>query len=264
MDDLNKPSAILIILTALAAEAKTLIRRKNFKKGTARHASEDSVTSVIQCGIGRDTLLGEAALHLNNASIIGNMGVSGGLAPDLVPGTVILGDRILTSEDNDTTYRDTYIPNIELLELLESVLIKNDLPYKRGSLLCSKRPLDSVDSKAIAYLETGALAVDMESAGAAEAARRAALPFFCIRIVCDPAGRKIEKALLAGVDTRGNSRPMRLIKPLVRRPWLLVPLLTMARDFTLALTGMRRVWNDYPKATCRPCRPSFIDHDQAL
>ncbi len=235
MDDLDKPSVVLVILTALAAEAKTLI---------TQHASKNSVASVIQCGIGRDALLGEAVLRLNDkTSIIGNIGVSGGLAPDLVPGTVILGDRILTGENNNTTYRDIYIPNRELLEILESALRKNNLPYKRGSLLCSKRPLDSVESKAVAYLKTGALAVDMESAGAAEAAKRVGLPFFCIRIICDPAGRKIEKALLAGLDNRGNSRPMRLIKPLVRHPWLLVPLLTMARDFTLALAGMRRVWN---------------------
>ena len=80
-------------------------------------------------------------------------------------------------------------------------------------------------------------------AAAHEAARQAALSFFCIRIICDPAGRKVEKDLLAGVDSRGNSRPMRLINPLIRRPWLLAPLLIMARDFTLALAGMRRVWN---------------------
>jgi hypothetical protein len=82
----------------------------------------------------------------------------------------------------------------------------------------------------------------MESAGAAEAARQALSPFFCIRIICDPAGRNVAKELLAGVDNRGNSRPMRLINPLVRHPMLLIPLIKLAGDFSLAMAGMRRVW----------------------
>ena len=248
MDDIRKPSTYRIIPTALAAEAETLIgRKRNANKDNRfvlrQHTSENSTTSVIQCGIGRDTLLGAAAPQVKDSSIVGNIGVSGALAPDLAPGTVILGDRILTDEKNNTTYQDSYVPNAQLLDILELVLRKNGIPYRRGTLLCTKQPLDSKEKKATAYLKTGALAVDMESAGAAEAARQAALSFFCIRIICDPAGRKVEKDLLAGVDSRGNSRPMRLINPLIRRPWLLAPLLIMARDFTLALAGIRRVWN---------------------
>lgn len=248
MDDIRKPSTDLIILTALAAEAETLIGRKKnpYKDNTLvleQHTPENSIISVIQCGIGRDTLLAVAAPQLKDSSIVGNIGVSGGLAPDLAPGTVILGDRILTDEKNNTTYQDAYIPNAQLLDILELLLRKNGLPYRRGALLCTKQPLDTIEKKATAYLKTGALAVDMESAGAAEAARQKASSFFCIRIICDPAGRKVEKDLLAGVDSQGNSRPMRLISPLIRRPWLLAPLLIMARDFTLALAGMRQVWN---------------------
>ena len=118
MNDINKPSAVLIILTALAAEAETLIRRKNNNEDTAQHACLNSTTSVIQCGIGRDTLLGVAVPQLKNSSIVGNIGVSGGLAPDLVQGTVILGERILTGDNNNTTYQDIYIPNMQLLEIL--------------------------------------------------------------------------------------------------------------------------------------------------
>ena len=250
MDDIRKPSADLIILTALAAEAKALTgRNKNTNTdnmpvpGLGQHISENNTTSVIQCGIGCDTMLGAAASRLKDSSIVGNIGVSGGLAPDLVPGMVILGDRILTGEKNSTTYQDTYIPSAQLLDIVERVLKKNGLPYRRGTILCKEQPLDNMEKKAFAYLETGALAVDMESAGAAEAARRKVLPFFCIRIICDPAGRKVEKDLFAGVDSQGNSRPMRLINPLIRHPGLLVPLLIMARDFTLALANMRRVWN---------------------
>lgn len=248
MDDIRKPSADLIILTALAAEAKTLIGRKKNSDNTnmfslEQRVPENSTISVVQCGIGCDALLAVAASQLKDSSIVGSIGVSGGLAPDLIPGTVILGDRIVIDQKNNTTFQETYLPNAKLLDALELVLRKSGLPYRRGTLLCTKQPLDTVEKKATAYLKTGALAVDMESAGAAEASRQKGASFFCIRIICDPAGRKIEKDLLAGVDSQGNNSPLQLIRPLIRRPWLLAPLLIMARDFTLALAGMRRVWN---------------------
>jgi len=245
MNDIRRTAAPLTILTALAAEAETLVGHKKkhniFSPGL--HLSENDTTQIIQCGIGRDSLLRVAAPQLKNSSIIGNIGVSGGLASDLKPGTVILGDRILNNENHDTSYRDVYTPSAPLLAFLESILKENNVPYKSGPLLCTLQPVDSPDDKSAAYLKTGALAVDMESVGAAEAARQAGLPFFCIRVVCDPAGRRLEKKLFAGVDSRGNSRPMRLINPLIRRPWLLAYLFMMAQDFSQALTGMRQVWN---------------------
>ncbi len=248
MNDIRRTPAPLTILTALAAEAETLVGHKRNKKIynmfiPGPHSSENSATEIIQCGIGRDALLRIAAPQLKNSTIIGNIGVSGGLAPDLKPGTVILGDRILNNEKHHAVYQDVYTPSAQLLAFLESILKKNDVPYRRGTLLCAPQPVDSPENKAAAYLKTGALAVDMESMGAAEAARQAGLPFFCIRVVCDPAGRRLEKKLFTGVDSRGNSQPMRLINPLIRRPWLLAYLFMMARDFSLALAAMRTVWN---------------------
>ncbi len=248
MNDICKPSAPITILTALAAEAEALAGRKKNKKEEnifvlGQHTLKGGTTAIIQCGIGRDRLLRVAVPQLKNASVVGNIGVSGGLAPDLTPGTVILADQILSSVHHHTGYQAIYTPSPQLLDILESTLKENAVSYRRGSLLCTSQPIESPENKASAYLKTGALAVDMESAGAAEAARQVALPFFCIRVVCDPAGRRVEKKLFVGVDKEGNNQPMQLLKPLMREPWLLANLFMMARDFTRALAGMRRVWN---------------------
>ncbi len=253
MNDIRKPSASLTILTALAAEAEILAGRKKFKKEAnvfilEQHSSKSGTTAIIQCGIGRDRLLRVAVPQLGNSSVVGNIGVSGGLASDLTPGTVILGDPILTSAHQHTGYRASYTPNAQLLNILEASLKENAFPYRRGPILCSPQPIESPENKAAAHLKTGALAVDMESAGAAEAARQAGLPFFCIRVVCDPAGRRVEKKLFVGVDKEGNNQPMQLIRPLIREPWLVAHLFMMARDFTQALASMQRVWN----IACKP------------
>ena len=249
MDDIRRPEVFLTVLPALAAEADALIQPKKIERENktfvpVRHTS-DGLTSVIQCGIGRDTFLAVAASCLKQTAIVGNIGVSGGLASDMAPGTVILGERILCNGDagQGSLDKDGYTASQRLLDFLESTLEKNALPCRRGSLLCRQEPLIYSEDKAAAFLKTGALAVDMESAGAAEAARRAGVPFFSIRIICDPVERKLAGELFAGVDRQGNSRPLRLIKPLVRHPWLLVSLLMMARDFSCALASMERVWN---------------------
>lgn len=247
MDDKCKASTSLTVLTALAAEAEALAgRKKRTQEETVivleKHSSTERITRIVQCGIGCDTLLRIALPQIQDTAIVGNIGVSGGLAPDLEPGTVILGDQIVTSTHLHGDYRKTYAPSVQLLDSLEATLKKKKFPYRRGALLCSLHPLESPEEKAAAYLKTGALAVDMESAGAARAAGQAGLPFFCIRVVCDPARRRVAEKLFAGVDTEGNNQPMRLIKPLLREPWLLIQLLGMARDFNCSLSGMRQVW----------------------
>jgi adenosylhomocysteine nucleosidase len=237
------------MLTALAAEGDALTRhrkttRKENRVVPAGHTNGGS-TAIIQCGLGRDAVLRQGASQLNQTVLAGNIGVSGGLAPDTEPGMIIVGERILTSEDGpeSSPYRDIYTADQHIAALLETTLQKNDLPCRRGSLLCVQHPVTRPEEKAAAYVRTGALAVDMESSGAAEAARRAGIPFFCIRIICDPARRKIARELFAGVDSQGNNCPVRLIKPLIRRPWLLAQLLMMARDFSRALTAMDQVWS---------------------
>ncbi len=248
MNDICKPSAPLTILTALAAEAETLAgrKKKNQKENILipdTHVPGGKSTVIIQCGIGRDRLLNTALPLLADTSVVGNIGISGGLAPDLASGTVILAEQIITRAQQQTGYQAIYAPDGQLLDILESTLKEHTIPYRRGSLLCTPHPLEHPADKAAAYLETGALAVDMESTGAAEAARQKGLPFCCIRVICDPASRRVEKKLFDGVDNQGNNRPSQLIRPLIRQPWLIASLVSMARDFNRGLIGMRQVWS---------------------
>ena len=246
---MHRSEVLLTVLTALAAEADVLIPPKKNKRNNRTcmpvRYTDDGLTSVIQCGIGRDAVSGVAASQLEQTTIVGNIGVSGGLASNMAPGTVILGERIFCTGDTGQCLfdREEYITGQRLLDFLESTLKQHAIPCQRGSLLCGQEPLLSPADKAAAFLKTGALAVDMESAAAAEAAGQAGVPFFSIRIICDPVERELAGELFAGVDRQGNNRPLRLLKPLVRHPSLLLSLLLMARDFSCALASMERVWN---------------------
>ena len=249
MDPSGKPPVLLTMLTALAAEAEALTRHTKTRKGKNKlvpiRQGCGGSTAIIQCGIGRDAVLRIGAPQLQQTILAGNIGISGGLAPDTEPGMVIVGEQVLAdnNELQSSPYRDSYAANQAIVALLEASLQKNAIPCRRGSLLCVQQPITRAEDKAAAYLKTGALAVDMESAGAAEAVRWAGIPFFSIRIICDPARREIAGELFVGVDSQGNSRPARLIRPLLRRPWLIAQLVSMARDFSCALTAMEQVWS---------------------
>jgi adenosylhomocysteine nucleosidase len=233
MNNHHSPHPVLTILTALGAERKILAG-----KGSA----ERKEIEIIQCGLGCPAVL-KAAAQIKASTIIGNIGVSGGLSPDFVPGTVILADTIINRCTQPASLHAMYRPDADILGLLESTMKGQGIECRRGSLLCASQPLLSAQDKAAAYLKTGAIAVDMESAAAAEAARRFGVPFFCLRVVSDPADRTLHRQLLAGVDARGNSRPLRLLGVLCRHPSLVKGLFTMAGDFSRAASGIRQAWN---------------------
>ncbi|HHD62881.1 MAG TPA: hypothetical protein ENK96_00635 [Desulfobulbaceae bacterium] len=238
MKNLHHTDPVLTILTALAAERKILD-----ETGTA----EKSNIEIIQCGMGCPAVL-KTVSRMQRPTMIGSIGVSGGLAPALAPGTVILGDTILNSCRRPSFLKDIYRSDVEIIEFLASTMNGQGIDYQLGSLLCASQPLLSARDKAAAFLETGALAVDMESAGAAEAARTFGVPFFCLRVVCDPADRALDEQLLVGVDGRGNSRLLRLLGVICRHPRLVGRLLTMVGDFSRAAGSMGQVW----KAIRRP------------
>lgn len=246
------PGAPLLILTALAAEAKTLkidaTRPTRYQSGTLSvNDPALPLAQILQCGIGRERVMEFALPYIKQAAIVGSIGVSGGLAPGLLPGTVILAESIIENNSRHVSGLQSSTTAVRLYELLESVIKQSGLPYRRGALFCSPKPLISSEEKKTAYLQTGALAVDLESCGAAEAARSGSKPFFAIRVICDPAEQNLEERILYGVDCQGNNRPLRLVPQFVRYPWLLPHLICMARNFSRSLDSMRQVWGHaYP------------------
>lgn len=232
MNNFHKKHCRLIILTVIGAERKILVGKAMKAEGTTR---------IIQCGMGCRGVF-DVGLGLSEGTIIGSIGLSGGLAPGLPPGTIVLVESIHNHCRQPDYLQPRYQLDSHLVDLMESVLNSQGIECRRGSLLCASQPLFSVQDKAAAYFKTGAIAVDMESAGAAEAAMRLGLPFFCLRVICDPAERTLAGELLNGVDEKGNSRPFRLLGALCRRPRLIADLWRMVGDYSRAATGMGRAW----------------------
>jgi adenosylhomocysteine nucleosidase len=79
--------------------------------------------------------------------------------------------------------------------------------------------LKSVSTKAAAFAESGALAVDMETAAIAEVCSRAAVPALFLRAISDGATDEIPLPFEASYDmVRQRARPMGVCLALLRSP----------------------------------------------
>jgi nucleoside phosphorylase len=98
----------------------------------------------------------------------------------------------------------------------------------------------TAQKKSALYQNHGAVAVDMESHGAARAAARAGAPFLAIRAIADPAHRALPPAALNAVAPDGSTRVMATLLRAMRSPQQFKQLIRLGQDSTAATQTLRR------------------------
>lgn len=162
-------------------------------------------------------------------------GVVGALSRGLEPGDLVLPDRILTAGDDGTHP----VSSIEIAEPqlreIRHALTASGLKYATGSLLTAARAFTTAEKRR-AKDQSGAIAVDMETAAlAAEAAARG-LPFACVRAVLDTVDDEVFGAELA--DEHGSVNPFRAAAYFVANPRAAIWLPRMMRNLTISTRSL--------------------------
>ncbi|MBI1364924.1 MAG: hypothetical protein GC153_03080 [Alphaproteobacteria bacterium] len=170
-------------------------------------------------------------LCCESAAAILSVGVSGGLAPDLVSGDIILGSAIRTRSGSE------YAASANLIASLEAA--GTEVPTPRAIIFGSDEIVASAREKAMLFERYGASAVDMESHGAARAARAAGVPFAAIRAIADPASRALPPAALNAVAPDGSTRTLSVLWKCAKAPAQLPALLQLGSDSETALKSLR-------------------------
>jgi adenosylhomocysteine nucleosidase len=88
--------------------------------------------------------------------------------------------------------------------------------WKSGTLASSDRVIGIVEKRRLR--ETGASAVDMEAGALALAAKRAGLPFYCIRAVLDRAEEEFDLDFDALRDEDGRFSRLQIVRAALARP----------------------------------------------
>jgi hopanoid-associated phosphorylase len=159
-----------------------------------------------------------------------SFGIAGALAPDLAPGDCVIASRIVFGDDSldcDAGW-------------LRAVAALLPGP-RRGTIAGSASILVNAAQKAALFERTGALAVDMESHLAAQAAKDRGLPFIAIRTISDGAQRALPPAARDALRPDGSLDGVRIARSLLKRPQQIPALIRTGRESERAFATLVRV-----------------------
>lgn len=196
-------------------------------RAEARIAERAGLVPVCAGGApGRTAAALDAALASAADGIV-SFGIAGGLAPGLLPGTLVLADAVIAEDGTRwTTAAEWRVP------------LRRRLAADEGDVLGAATALATAAVKDAEHRRTGAVAADLESAVAARAAERAALPFLVLRAVADPADRDLPDAALLPLSANGSPNLLRIVVSVLGDPRQIPSLLRLARDARSALRAL--------------------------
>ena len=230
------------IVCALASEARHLGPTVRLAEPLG---SLPDGTLVATTGMGSSAAAtGARALIAAGAKALASFGLAGGLDPSLHAGAILLPKEILGVDGR-----------IHPCEAGWCQRLSATITASTGRLLTSAKAVGSVEDKAALFRNTGAVAVDMESAAIAEVAEEHGLPFIAVRVVVDSAADVLPRAVTAAADNEGHLHIWRLIGALALAPNELAPLLQLARRYRAAnrsLAAIARKGSLAPSAFSSP------------
>ena len=216
------------VVAALDLEARSLGSRTRRRDGLFE---VDDGTLVAVSGMGSAAAVGAAgALVDAGATALVSWGLAGGLDPGLQAGTICLPSMVVSRDGA------TFATDLHWREILTAAISRR-LIIVSGKLLTSAVAIEDVAAKAAAFGETGAVAVDMESAGVAQIAVVNKLPFVAVRAIVDTAGDTLPGAAMAA-GAEGRVRLARLILGIASSPREIAPLMRLAMRYRAATRAL--------------------------
>ncbi len=175
----------------------------------------------------RTTALVETAVR--HAKCLISFGIAGGLAPHLRAGDVVLSAEVI---GDDCRWRPSDDFHHQVSDLARRIGAAEGPVYGASNILSTE------SGKARAWRDTGALAVDLESAIVARAADAAGIPFVVLRTIADPATRQLPSAALVPLAHDGTPALIRVLGEVLRRPQQIAALFGLARETRRALSAL--------------------------
>lgn len=213
------------VVTGLQAEAARL--------APAADLFEENAPLVLCLGSGpRRARQAARTLVARGARCLLSFGLAGGLDARLGPGTLVAANTVVGPDGRqwptDAAWRGSVARAGERLGLVVGPIAGRD------------RALWSPAQKHACHLETGALAVDMESHAIAAVAAEAGIPFLVLRAVADRKHCKVPVAARSAVAADGSTRVASVVAKLAARPWETPTLVRLAGDGRRAFRALGR------------------------
>ncbi len=194
----------------------------------ARIARAAGFLAVVGAGDRERTAsLVESALQ--GANCLVSFGIAGGLAPQLRAGDVVISTEVLSDAGRwqaEESFR------ARVAELAAGI------GASEGLVLGASRIMASTEEKRRTWIETGALAVDLESDVVARIAASTGIPFVVVRTIADTAYRALPPAALIPLAKNGHPKLAHVLASVLRRPRQVAALCGLARETQAALAAL--------------------------
>jgi adenosylhomocysteine nucleosidase len=211
----------VLVLTAIDVEARALARHLGLAPVPGSTFPHFSAGALELATVGlRGARLTERAAAWHVPELVVSAGACGALDPALSMGALVVPTVVLGPDG-------LRWPTATLPRLAPA-----------GALLTVGDVIESAAQKARLWMETGALAVDMESAAILAWARQRGVPGAVVRGVSDDAERGIPAALAAAVGEDGRVRPLRAVAAALTRATTLGDLLGLRAGTDAALKSV--------------------------
>ena len=208
----------VLVLTAIDVEARALARHLGLAPVPGARVPHFAGGTLELAAVGvRGARLAERAAAWRAADVVISAGVCGALAPALAVGALVVPAVVLGADG--ARWPAATLPRLSAT----------------GAVLTVRDVVESAAHKARLWMETGALAVDMESAPIMAWARERGVPSAVVRGVADDAERGIPAALAAAVGEDGRVRPLRAVSAALARATALGDLLELRAGTEAAL-----------------------------
>jgi adenosylhomocysteine nucleosidase len=208
----------ILVLTALDVEARGLARHLGLDPVHAsswpRYAGGRLEISVVGLGARALAERGEAWPAPN---VVVSAGACGALAPELEVGELVTPETVLGPDGQ--RHATAALAGLA----------------RRGTLLTTDQVVGDGAAKARLWLETGALAVDMESAAILRWAADRGVRGVVLRGVSDTANRGVPADLARVVSEDGRVHPMRAVTAVLARPAALADAMALRAGTAAAL-----------------------------
>ncbi|HLN22709.1 MAG TPA: nucleoside phosphorylase [Patescibacteria group bacterium] len=186
---------------------------------------------AVACGGGdpdRAEVLARRLLAEGAAGMV-SFGIAGGLRDDLRPGTLVVGEWVVSGEA------------VLACDEAWSLRLLGQLPGSiGGTVVGARQAVTTPAAKRRLARRWQAVSVDLESAAVARVCAQAGKPFAVLRAIADPVEREIPAPALAGLDLQGRMQPGAVAARLLRQPQHLLGLVRLGWDSRAALTALGR------------------------
>ena len=222
------------IVAALASEARAFAPDVPAAASAGEVVQLEDNALLTVSGMGWEAAqAGAQRLARAGATALASVGTAGGLDPALRCGAVLVPREVHVLEGQPLAAHAPWRAAV-------LAALPRDCQVSEDALLTSRFPVGSRLDKAIAWRETGCVAIDMESAAVARFAASAAVPFVVLRVIVDTAGDELPEPVVAA--SRGGKVALgSLLWRLALTPWNIAEVHRLARRFRTACDMLARL-----------------------